>query len=78
MMTDLTPDERRALQDAIDRHDGTAAEECIAEAIWRAARAYQAEQDALICDKFFEDWPAMENDADACADAIRERAKGLT
>jgi len=76
MMTDLTPDGRRALQDAIDRHDGTAAEECIAEAIWRAARAYQAEQDAETCDDLDSRW--NERACGACAKAIRLQAKGLT
>ena len=44
-MTDLTPNERAALFAALDKNQWNP------EAIWRAARAYQAEQDGKVCDE---------------------------
>ena len=81
-MADLTPDERAALNWVLPAPTGTLElTQREIGLVWRAARAYQAEQDARIAF----DWPlanGMTNNKKAAAlsiaAAIRERAKGLT
>ena len=77
MMADLTPDERAAM-DALIATSIVHGPHPTAtyDAIWRAARAYQAEQDAETCDDLDSRW--NERACGACAKAIRLQAKGLT
>ena len=92
MMADLTPDERAALSAA--QWDMMFALHPVhpkqAIAIWRAARAFQAEQDAQLLPTLYDEAELQSQSqsshykcgyADALNDglhAIRERAKGLT
>jgi hypothetical protein len=87
MMADLTPDERAALLAAVNAAYETnwADVEPCDVAIWRAARAYQAEQDARVCERLAGANTGLRvpdfvcgTEAESCADEIRERAKGLT
>ena len=83
MMADLTPDERAALNWVLPAPTGTLElTQREIGLVWRAARAYQAEQDAKVCDEYPRRDPAEDGSgywaAEDCAAAIRERAKGLT
>ena len=81
-MADLTPDEQRALQTALvdaGIYPGTVFTQDTIVA-WRAARTYQAKQDALICHVYAVDQRRNKLcglGGHDCAAAIRERAKGL-
>ena len=79
----MKPDERAALERVVAEvfHDhGSATLDPADIAIWRAARAYQAEQDAIVCDKELQRLDEQGFAASICAKLaalIRERAKGL-